>query len=354
MRTRNDRAGRRAATRDKVSSRSEAGNERPLSGPARRLYQRAFDILAGQIEVGAIAPRARLRESGVAAQFGISRTPARQALIELERSGFVEKAEGRGYKVRGRSGGQPAGPKTSLLADDDHRLISTSTWERIYSDVEREIVDRISFAAWRVNEAELARYYGVSRTVARDVVARLQQRGVVRKDDRSRWYAPALTPDYVGELYELRWLLEPFALVKAAPHVAPAFTARMRDHLESAIANAHKIGGATLDALEEELHVALLRHCGQRALMEAITLSQSLLIAHRFLYRWTPRLFDTEPFLPEHMQIVEHLEAGDVDGAARSLGRHLRVSRDRAIARIDVIARTYGPDELPYLKRIDR
>src|SRR3546814_16948387 len=63
---------------------------------------------------------------------------------------------------------------------------------------------------------------------------------------------------------------------------------------------------------------------------------QSLLIAHRFLYRWTPRLFETEPFLPEHREIVERLEGGRVKAAAAALEVHLRVSRDRAIARIEV------------------
>src|SRR3546814_15513753 len=102
------------------------------------------------------------------------------------------------------------------------------------------------------------------------------------------------------------------------------------------IANAQTLGGATLDSLEDELHVALLGHCGNRTLMQAITLHQSLLIAHRFLYRWTPRLFETEPFLPEHREIVERLEDGRVKAAAAALEAHLRVSRDRAIARIEV------------------
>jgi DNA-binding GntR family transcriptional regulator len=207
-------------------------------------------------------------------------------------------------------------------------------------------------ASWRLNEAELARSYGVSRTVTRDVVGRLQQRGLLRKDDSARWYAPALTPDHVGELYELRWLLEPVALQKAAPRLPAGFLSRLRNHLEEAIVHAHTIGGSTLDRLEEELHVALLGHCGNRTLMQAIALHQSLLIAHRFLYRWTPRLFETEPFLPEHREILERLQQGKAAAAAQALEHHLRVSRDRAIARVDVIRRELTPEALPYLERL--
>lgn len=324
-------------------------NGQTSSGPAPRLYQRAFDILARQIEEGTIPAGELLRESNIAQQFGISRAPARRALAELERSGLLEKSAGRGYlvrKVATRKYRQPA-PENGPA-----RLHHASTWETIYGEVENEIIARIASASWRVNEAELGRSYGVSRTVARDVIGRLQQRGVVRKDDSSRWYAPALTPDHVGELYQLRWILEPVALTQAAPRVSRDFLAGLRDHLEDAIAHAHDIGGETLDKLEEDLHVALLGLCGNRTLMQAITLHQSLLIAHRFLYRWKPPLFETEPFLPEHMEIVERLESGRVEAAAKALEGHLRVSRDRAVARIDAIQRDLTFEELPYLERL--
>lgn len=325
--------------------------ERKASGPTPRLYQRACDILARQIGEGVLAPGTRLQESGIAQQFGISRAPARRALAELAERGLLEKPSGRGYLVR-RVARRRKAETADTPPEAESRLLSLATWERIYGEVEDEIIARIAVASWRLNEAELARSYGVSRTVTRDVVGRLQQRGLLLKDDSARWYAPALTPEHIGELYELRWLLEPVALMKAAPRVPPAFLVGLRQHLEEAIAHAHTIGGPTLDSLEEELHVALLGHCGNRTLMQAIALHQSLLIAHRFLYRWTPHLFETEPFLPEHHEIVERLQHGKAKAAAAALEQHLRVSRERAIARVDVIRRELTPEPLPYLERL--
>ncbi|MEJ8572959.1 GntR family transcriptional regulator [Microbaculum marinum] len=335
--------------RSRTVRRREAA-DRDFSGPAPRLYERVFRILAGQIEAGEIAGGARLGETAVAERFGISRAPARQALEELERGGLVVKSAGRGYTVNSEDSVRRDPIRPASADSADVRLVSMSSWERIYGEIENEITARISFASWRLNEVKLARHYGVSRTVARDVIGRLQQRGVIRKDERSRWYAPRMSPDHIGELYELRWLLEPQALVKAAPDVPPALIARMRRNLEDAIAEAHTIGGATLDRLEEELHVELLGYCGNGTLMQAITLHQSLLIAHRFLYRWTPRLFETEPFLPEHLAIVEQLECGRATASARTLEQHLRVSRDRAIARVDVVVQQVNPEDLAYLE----
>ena len=286
----------------------------------------------------------------MAALFGVSRAPVRQALAELQRMGVIEKATGQGYTVCEAGNSISARPLDT--ADTDLRLVPTSSWERIYGEVESEIAGRIAFGGWRVNEAELARYYHVSRTVARDVMGRLQQRGVVRKDDRSRWYAPALTTEHVGELYEIRWLLEPVALAKAAPNVPPGLLAAMKADLDEAIANARTIGGETLDRLETELHIELLGYSANQTLMQAITLPQSLLIAHRFLYRSTMRLFETEPFLPEHLDIVTRLAAGQVEKAAVALEHHLRVSLDRAMTRVEAVIREFRPDNLPYLERM--
>ncbi|MCT8998879.1 GntR family transcriptional regulator [Chelativorans intermedius] len=334
----------------------KAGRRDLRIGSSPRLYHRVFEILSAQIRQGVLAPPATLTETAVAARFGVSRAPARRALAELAEAGLLTRSASRGYVVAGGGSHQPARPSqqpppAGTTLEDVPKLVSLPSWERIYGEVESEIIARISFATWRVNEAELARHYRVSRTVARDVLARLQQRGLVRKDDRARWYAPALTADHVGELYELRWILEPVALAKAAPNLPRDLLQRCRQALEAAMA-APEVSGATLDRLEHDLHVALLARCENHTLMQAITQPQSLLIAHRFLYRWTARLFRTEPFLPEHLEVVDALLAGQAAAAATALQRHLQVSRDRAIARIDVIARGTQPDPLSYLERM--
>ena len=338
--------------RGRRKSERAAGAEPAETGSAPRLYQRVVEILGGQIRQGTLAANAVLTETAVAALFGISRAPARRALIELEQAGLIARSEARGFVIVAGRRRRKAHRQGARTEPSELKLISKPTWERIYGAVESEIIARTSFASWRVNEAVLARHYGVSRTVARDVLSRLQQRGVVQKDDRSRWYAPALSAEHVGELYELRWVLEPVALTKAAPNLPGSVLARVHRNLTEAIARAHEIGGETLDQLERDLHVTLLGYCGNRALVQAMTYPQSLIVAHRFLYRWTSRLFATEPFLPEHLEVIERLQAGHLADAARALEAHLRVSRDRAMARVNAIATGPQPDPLPYLDHL--
>lgn len=319
----------------------------PPTGAAPRLNARLAEILAARIAAGALPAGALLLETRLARDFGVSRAPVRQALARLAAQGLLRRAEGHGFRVRGG-----AAAATAPAVAEPLRLEAGASWRRFYPEVERAIVARTAVASWRVIETELARHYGVSRTVAREVLARLHQRGVIRRDRRGRWVAPALTPDHVGELYELRWLLEPVALRKAVPHLPEGLVSTLRRRLEAAMANAAVLDGRALDGLEADLHRRLLGHCPSRALMESLGLSQSLLVAHSFLYDWVPRLYPTEPFLPEHHAVFLALEAGEVEAAAAALEAHLRASLGRALARIAQVAAAPPPPPLPYLEAL--
>lgn len=55
------------------------------------LKQQIYDYIEGQIINGNIPPGTKLGEEAIANQFGISRSPVREAIAELERAGFAER-----------------------------------------------------------------------------------------------------------------------------------------------------------------------------------------------------------------------------------------------------------------------
>lgn len=327
-----------------IAGSSISEDEMRRTGRSPRLHEQATAVLAQRIATGEIAADAPLSETKVAAMLNISRAPARQALAALEERGLVRKAEGRGYVVCGTAGAGAANAAALPL------VAPRASWQRIYAEVEAELAARISFGSWRIIEADLARHYRVSRTVARDVLSRLQQRGIVDKDDRSHWFAPSLTPQRVRDLYELRAILEPAALTRAAHHAPGELIRKMLAEIEAALAAPETVDGALLDHLEHDLHVTLLGHCANQALMNAIRAPQSLLVAHSFLYRWSPRLYAVEPFLPEHRRILVSLVAGDTAAAAEVLRQHLLASSERASARVDAVNREGHCEPSAYLK----
>lgn len=56
--------------------------------------------IRGRILKSEFRPHDRLKDTSLAAALGTSRTPVREALIRLEREGFLENSVGRGFRVR--------------------------------------------------------------------------------------------------------------------------------------------------------------------------------------------------------------------------------------------------------------
>lgn len=305
--------------------------EQTRSGAEPPLYERLIAILSEEIAAGRLAAGDRLLESRLASRFGVSRAPARQALAALHSRGVLTEAPSStpGYLVAPSAAERVGAPTTP--ARSDQPLSAVPTWQRIHGEVEEAVTSRIAFGSWRITETALGRHYGVSRTVAREVLARLESRGLVITEGK-RWIAPELSSRRVEELYALRAILEPAALEDAAPSIPSAQLEIARTNLLAARDSVPS--GEALDQLESELHIELLGHCPNDMLRKAMVQHQSLLLAHRFFYQWTARLYETEPFLEEHLAIVDALLAGHVATACTSLRDHLLASRARAVERI--------------------
>ena len=84
-----------------------------------------------------------------------------------------------------------------------------------------DLIDRGEIAPGaRLVETELAERLGVSRTPVREALQRLEAQDVVARDGRSLRVA-TLDHDQLGELYEVRGVVEGLAARLAARHAAP-------------------------------------------------------------------------------------------------------------------------------------
>jgi DNA-binding GntR family transcriptional regulator len=70
------------------------------STDSRTLAYELFETLTAAITASALPPGERLTETRLANEYGVSRTPVREALRLLDQAGLVEKSSSRGYVVR--------------------------------------------------------------------------------------------------------------------------------------------------------------------------------------------------------------------------------------------------------------
>ena len=315
------------------------------------VYRKIAAILHDSIKAGRLSPGTILMEGSLAALFGSSRTPVKQALSHLSDRGVIRRFDGRGFIVgSGKAALRvPLTPQQLGLDETNPELPRTWAWQRIYDSVERELIFHSALGKFRVNEVELARYYKVGRTVAHDVLVQAQSTGLLAKDERLRWYVVPLDEKRVCDLYDMRELLEPKAMASSIGQVPPDFLAGMVERLQAAIAAYPKVSAAEMDALEHGLHVTCLGYCGNREIMEALKRTRCLHFTQKHMLGAQVSYPSAEPFMAEHLDVVRAMMRNEPETVARHMLSHLRVARSKVIDRLVVFRRSFVGSDLPYI-----
>jgi DNA-binding GntR family transcriptional regulator len=315
------------------------------------VYRKIAAILHDSIKAGRLMPGTILMEGSLAAIFGSSRTPVKQALSDLSERGVIQRFEGRGFVVGSGKAARrvPLTPQQLGLDEASPELPRTWAWQRIYDSVERALIFHSALGRFRVNEVELARYYKVGRTVAHDVLVQAQSTGLLAKDERLRWYVVPLDEKRVCDLYDLRELLEPKAMAGCIGRVPPDFLAGMGERLEATIVAYPQVSAAEMDALEHGLHVTSLGYCGNREIMEALKRTRCLHFTQKHMLGAQVSYPATEPFMTEHLDIVRAMQRNDPAKVEAQMLDHLRTARAKVIDRLAVFRRSFTGSDLPYI-----
>jgi DNA-binding GntR family transcriptional regulator len=332
-------------------------DSRPAQNTQRR-YEIAEDVLRTNIAEGVLPPGLVLLEGPIAEILQISRAPVQRALQALEADGLVHRFKGRGYLV---------GPDSKTLEPNrtdiktlglivpqhaDEALQSRSSWERIYNVVERDVAGCVVFGQYRIIEIEIANHFNVSRTVVRDVLTRLRERGLVRKNQSSHWIAGPLTAQTVKDHFVLRGMLEPQALVSGAPYIDRDALTRLFDRLREL---EHR---QTKDFLKdlEDIQARFIEICVLSTPNERL---QDLIRNNLLPVTATERLLGRlglpgDPtVITEFRLVAELLMRGATAAAAAMLETHIEATVNRTIAQMKIVAIIPGPSvTADYLTRV--
>lgn len=306
----------------------------PLAQKPR--YELITKVLRRNIANGRLPPGLVLLEGPIAALMQTSRVPVQSALRFLLEEGLVQRFEGRGYLVAGEAAGTLPQRRDIREFDleipphIDDALQTRGTWKHFYDEVEEQIASCQIFGEFRVIETELADYLGVSRTVVRDVLSRLQERGLIHKNASSHWIAGPLTARTLREKFELRAIMEPAALRLAAPYIHYGRIEEIRDQIGSDPA----LGP---EALED----ALMEHCIAQApnttLVEMIQNNRLLLSSVNRALTGLGLPAD-EVALDQYRMVFDLIARHPIDSAAEYLREHLHIMARKNLARMKIVA----------------
>jgi DNA-binding GntR family transcriptional regulator len=179
-----------------------------------------------------------------------------------------------------------------------------------------------------LNQAALAKEFGVARIPVREALRQLQGEGLVTSVAHMRVVVSGITPEIALEQIEVRAAIEHYLLGRAAPRLTSIDIAAL-ERLCDAMDKATK-RGAWL-ALNEEFHRALVTPA--KSTFAADLSRQLATLIEKYLDERSPRAMGSNKEVnAEHRKIVAALADGRFDDARSELLSHIHHTRDRVHA----------------------
>ena len=198
------------------------------------------------------------------------------------------------------------------------------------AQIRQEIVTGQFRPGQRLQEVTLAEALGVSRGPVREAFKLLKVEGLVREEPHRGTFVVSLSPEDVGEIFEVRLAVEVRSIRLITRARDSLVIESLRERAEqlikaAAVGDVRKVAVADVD-----FHEAICRLSGVTRLhnifLQHVMLWRALLLVDEELY---PVVSDTRD---EHYAIVRAIETGDEGLAVDTLQGHLEKSRDRLVA----------------------
>lgn len=287
-----------------------------MSQPSRLQQDLAERILDLAREDGLIAG-AHLNESVIARRLDVSRTPVRAAFAWLEDRGLVRRNPHRGLELLRA----PGAPETGASPTDVVELaLVRLAHEREAGELEDEF-----------SEQEIMRRYGLARPEMKRLLARLADLDMVERKPGYGWrfLQEPRDPRVHDERYRFRLLIEPMVFLEPGFALDEGWLAEMRQRHRATLAQPWRETSAIgFFEMNAAFHEGLAAASGNRFIHSAIRRQNQLRRLSN--YDWVFGFERVEVNCREHLQILDSIEAGDLEIAAAQMRRHLqRASRLR-------------------------
>lgn len=171
----------------------------------------------------------------------------------------------------------------------------------------------------RLGESELASLFGVSRTLIREAMMRLQSRGIVTVKPRRGWYVIQPSGEDAMKVYSARRVIE-FGLLRNMAALSTEGRRILDDHLaqeKSAMADGNR---QRLTVLMGDFHIRIAEIAGNDIIVEMLRDLTARTVLISMLYQSD---FHAAQSHEGHCRIYEAMCAGDFSGAAEYAIQHL-------------------------------
>lgn len=223
-------------------------------------------------------------------------------------------------------------PFSFVTADSDDDIFRANAHvpasALVYSEVRSRIVSLQLTPETILSRAELAEQFKVSQSPVREAMLRLEQDGLVAAYPQSRTVVTKIDVVRIREEHFLRVSTECEVVRQLSKLQSPTAVAKAKGFIRMQEALVGDIEQAGLfKQLDEAFHAALFAGVSQSNLHAHVTARCGNLARVRSLD--LPRAAKMVSVLNEHQAVIETIEAGDGEAAAKAMYKHLSGTMER-------------------------
>ncbi|WP_326836405.1 GntR family transcriptional regulator [Amycolatopsis rhabdoformis] len=220
----------------------------------------------------------------------------------------------------------------SMRIDENAPKRAPSLADQAYATLKGWVVSGELEPGAVLSENDLARRFSISRSPLREAIRRLQDEGLLDISGPRGFTVPALSVEFVRQVYTVRRALE-VAAAQTATGIPPEDLAAMHVRMDRIGEAIGKGDLAPFNVADFEFHDLFVLNCGNPLLVNHI---------HRLrghiqrTINWAGQFHEhTELAYKEHLAILEAMEAGDPHATGEAVDTHIRNVMDRLVDKLD-------------------
>jgi DNA-binding GntR family transcriptional regulator len=199
--------------------------------------------------------------------------------------------------------------------------------DQIYENLKSSIINGEIRSGDRLFETELANTFQASRTPVREAFRRLEQDHLVERLAQGGVRVPIINRESIEDLYNLRAVLEAYALELACDRVTPEqittlkqIRAQAFELLKSSESSRDYVLKRLLE-LNSLFHDTIYEATGSKFLMQVISNLRAIVMGMRAKSIQADRAW--LQVWDEHSRLIEHLERGEKESAVKLIKEHV-------------------------------
>lgn len=198
--------------------------------------------------------------------------------------------------------------------------------EHVYSNIRKRILMLELEPGQKISENQMAKEYGVSRSIIHSAFVRLNQQGLLTVYPQRGTYVTQIDLRFIEDLLVLRTAVEKEALYELFEELTMEKRQDLIEKLEANLEKQEKYRGAEIydlnfQTLDSEFHKVICESVGRYRLVEML----GDLMLHIVRWRNFDVAFDKRMpnLIDQHRAIVEEMKTGNLDRVQNAIRAHL-------------------------------